>query len=684
MASAAADDIIRKIGQAARMGRLDEAALLAAQANARNIRAPRLSALSGAVEFHRGQFARAADYLRDALADLPNDLVIRANLAEALYHLGRLAEARQVCDSAHASRDPSLRLVRLGGFLAQEDRDFEAAVRFYRHVVDRQPDDWEAWNNLGNAHRGLDDFKASVRALEKAARIAPDARPVRLNLASSLFESGRMDEAEALFDRLIAEDPADPAPHRSRFTFYHALGREDDAYAAIRKAAQAAPHDAVLQADLGQEAARRNEYDEAERAYEAALAVEPALGPAFVGLGSVYERMNRESELDPLRARAEAAGTDAQSLAYIDALILKRGGDFAGAYAALERSADVVVPGRKFHLRGVLLDRLGRTAEAIEAFKAMNAHWRDEPSQPLERARSYRDMVRCGIDLVTPPWAASWTRADPPSPYRKPVFLVGFPRSGTTLLDTMLMAEKNVLVLEEEPFIGEFESEIGGIEALPSLDDAAIRQARESYFAKVAASGALDRDTVVVDKHPMHLNQVPAIHRLFPHARFVLILRHPCDVLLSCFITNFRTNAAMANFLDLDDAASLYDMTLTYWEKARALFDLPVHTVIYERLVADQHRELASLFAWLGFPSLDAGFDHRDAARSRGTVRTASYSQITEPVYTRAAGRWRRYRDFLEPAIPVLAPWIDRFGYGLDDDTVPPGGEIIGFTGHGG
>ena len=674
MASAAADVMIGRIGQAARSGRLDEAALLAAQAKAQDIREPRLSALSGAIEFHRRQFARAVDYLQDAVAHFPDDIVIRANLAESLYHVGRIADARLICDHAHAFRDRSLRLVWLGGFLAQEEGDFEDALRFYRHLVEARADDWEAWNNLGNAHRGLEDVAASVEALEKAYKLAPDARPVRLNLANGLFETGRTDEAEAMFDRLIADDPADPQPHLSRFKLYQAQGREDEAYAAIGRAAPAAPTDPAILSDFGQIAARRNDYAEAESAYERALAIDPDLGPALVGLASVYERMNRESELDPLRARAEAAGVDAESMAYIDALILKRGGDFAGAFAALERSGDVVVPGRKFHLRGVLLDRLGRHAEAIAAFEAMNAHWREDPSRPADRARDYRDMVAKCADLLTPEWPATWTHADPPSPWRTPIFLVGFPRSGTTLLDTMLMAEKKTLVLEEEPFIGEIEGELGGIEALPGLDEATIRRARENYFARVAACGPLDGETLVVDKHPMHLNKVPMIRRLFPGARFVLILRHPCDVLLSCFLTNFRANMAMANFLDIDDAAALYDVTFSYWEKARAIYDLPVYTMIYERLVADQHSALAPLFAWLGFSDLDAGFDHREAARARGTVRTASYSQVTEPIYTRAAGRWRRYRNFLEPVLPTIGPWIQRFGYALDGDILPSGG----------
>jgi hypothetical protein len=143
----------------------------------------------------------------------------------------------------------------------------------------------------------------------------------------------------------------------------------------------------------------------------------------------------------------------------------------------------------------------------------------------------------------------------------------------------------------------------------------------------------------------------------------VLALRHPCDVVLSCYLTNFRINNAMANFLRLEDAAALYDLSFTHWEKAKALFDLPVGTVVYERLVEDKDRELRPLFDWLGLAWPGEAFDHRDAARARGTVATASYAQVTEPIYTRAAGRWTQYRTQLEPVLPVLASWIKRFGY---------------------
>ena len=152
----------------------------------------------------------------------------------------------------------------------------------------------------------------------------------------------------------------------------------------------------------------------------------------------------------------------------------------------------------------------------------------------------------------------------------------------------------------------------------------------------------------------------------------ISIYRHPLDVLLSCYLTNFRVNNAMANFLDLEDAATLYDQTFTHWEKAQAVFDLPVKTVVYERLVEDTTRELRPLFDWLGLDWPGDDLDHRDAARARGVVHTASYAQVTEPIYTRARGRWLGYRQHLAPVIETMRPWVEKFAYSLDDGRIPP------------
>lgn len=658
---------LQQIAAMARAGRLDAAALMVEQERVDGKMDPILAALGGAIEFHRGRFTRALPYLTEAQGYHPADMTVRANLAEAYFRCGDSAAALALCDEPNVARDASLRLARLGGHLAQEAEDFERAISFYRRVAKEQSDDWSIWNNLGNALSASGEHEAAAEALRRAFKLAPDSAPIMLNLGNTLFQAGQIDEAEQLFKSASARFPEDPHPHMSLFTLYRDIGREDEAYDAVREAARRAPDSAPIQSDFGQEAARRNDYAVAEPAFEAALKIDPALGPAFVGLASVFERMNRESELDPLYDRALAVGLDIESMAYIEALRHKRSGDIEAAFEALGRSGDVVVAGRKHHLRGTMLDRMGRHEEAFAEFTAMNEHWIEDPSQPVERARTYRQRVTQAMATLSSEWIESWSPnpdADfNPSPEPTPIFLLGFPRSGTTLLDTMLMADPNVRVLEEEAFIGEIEVSLGGLAALPSLSPTQLTEARARYFAKVEARVGPLNGVRIVDKHPMHLNSVSVIRRLFPDAKFVLALRHPCDVVLSCFLTNFRINNAMANFLRLEDAAALYDLSFKHWEKARALFDLPVGTIVYERLVEDKDRELRPLFDWLGLQWPGEQFDHRDAARRRGTVATASYAQVTEPIYTRASGRWTRYRSQLDAVLPVLKRWITHLGY---------------------
>ena len=456
------------------------------------------------------------------------------------------------------------------------------------------------------------------------------------------------------------------------YGMYQKLGWEVDAYAAITEAARRAPQDAAIQSDLGQEASKHNDYAIAEQAFQNALSLDPAMGPTYVGLASLYERTNREVELDPLIERARSNSVDAPTICFIEALLLKRANSFDAAFAALEAAGDVIIPGRMFHLRGVLLDRLGRHDEAFAAFSAMNQYWLDDPSKPQDRALQFRNVIQRDLALSKPAWIRSWSPPPAADGRASPIFLVGFPRSGTTLLDTMLMRDPRVAVLEEEPFLAEMETSLGGPEAFAALDQAALQSGRDLYFELVAKTIDLSADTILVDKHPLHLNKVPVIKRAFPDARFVLALRHPCDVLLSCYLTNFRINNAMANFLDLEDAATMYDLTFRNWENARELFELPVGTVVYERLVEDTSRELRPLFDWLGLDWPGDDVDHRHAARARGLVTTASYAQVTEPIYQRAAGRWHRYAKQLEPMFHQLRPWAERFGYSLEDGRIPP------------
>jgi hypothetical protein len=242
---------------------------------------------------------------------------------------------------------------------------------------------------------------------------------------------------------------------------------------------------------------------------------------------------------------------------------------------------------------------------------------------------------------------------------------VGFPRSGTTLLDTMLMGHPDVEVMEERPVLSRLRTETGGFDALATMDEAEVRRVQKRYFEIAGEFTELRQGSLLVDKSPLHMLDVAQIYRLFPNARFILALRHPADVVLSCFIAKFRMNNSMANFVTVETVAEFYDLSFRIWEQARVLFPIEVSTVVYERMIEDPEATLRPVVESLGLAWAPEMLDHQRTAEARGVITTASYAQVTQPLYRGAAGRWRRYRKHLEGVLPRLHYWVEKFGYDL-------------------
>lgn len=657
--------VLRQAIAAAQSGDLRQARSLAERALVNGGDVVALNAFLGMLRAREGDAAGAIQHLQRAHAGRPGDVTIACNLIAALIDARRHGEALAVAGRDLAIADRSMRVARYRGFLAQTAERFEEAVEAYEMVVRQAPDDFESWNNLGNARSATGDDAGSVDALQRAVKLDPAAPPTRLNLAAALLRAGKREESEAVLRKASADFPEDARALHDLYVQYKRDNRQEDALPALEAAIQRDPDNANLQLKLGVECGLVRRVDDAEQAFRKAIRIDPKMVDAYLGLIIQYEHTNREDDFADLIALAETNGLDVGALGFLRAMEHRRTGRFEEALEALALVPAPIEPERTPHVRATVLDRLGRSDEAFAAFEETNRLHALSPTAPLVRAAELRDEIGKEVAALSPEWLAGWSAAAPAPERPDPIFLVGFPRSGTTLLDTILMGHPDTLVLEEQPPLNHVDKAIGGFAAIPTLSEAEIVKARRDYFDEVATLGTLSANTVLIDKSPLFLHKVPLIQRLFPKARFILALRHPCDVLLSCFMSNFRLNAAMSNFLRIEDAAEFYDLTFRYWERARELLPLNVHTVIYERLVDDVEGEVRPLFDFLGLDWHEAALDHRSTAKSRGLITTASYSQVTEPIYKRASGRWQRYRTHLEPVFPTLAPWVEKFGYTL-------------------
>ena len=656
---------IRNAMSAARSGRIPEAVGIAERAIADGCDSAALNAMLGTLHCQTGNLEGGIRHLRDARALRPSDAVIALNLATALAQQGDYQSALVVLTDEIARTDQTLRLQRVRAYLAQHAGDFQTAIPIYEAIVAAVPDDWETWNNLGNTRRLSGDAEGSVLALEQAAGIEPDSAPVRLNHAMALAGVGRVEEAESGLRRLAADYPQDPHPLRELHLILKELGREEEALAALEAAAERDPSSVELLMALGSHRLNMLQTDAAEQAYRRVLELQPDHDLANLGVAGVFELTNRVEELSALVEEARQRGTSENVVNFIRAMDHRRHKRFAEGLEALKKVPVELESTRRYHLLGQLEEGAGNHDEAFAAFKRMNELQATDLSRPGERASAYRGSLRKQIEVLDPEWVGSWRAERRTDARPSPVFLLGFPRSGTTLLDTMLMGHPDVEVLEEESTLLEAAKLLQPFEKLPTAADEQIGAARDEYFRVAARHASLAPGKLLVDKNPLSMNLLPIIHRLFPNARIILALRHPCDVVLSCYAANFKLNDAMPNFLRLDTAAELYDLSFTYFEKARALFDPPVHQIVYEKLVADGENELRKLLEFLGLEWNDAVLDHQTTARSRGRIKTASYSQVGQPIYSQAAGRWTNFRKHMEPVLPVLKPWAKKFGYSV-------------------
>ncbi|MEK7265401.1 MAG: sulfotransferase [Pseudomonadota bacterium] len=661
---ASTEDLLAQAIAAARAGDMRKARERAERGIETAAEATPFHAFLGMLFARSGDKAAAAEHLRRAHEARSGDITIACNLISVLMTDNRDEDALAVATEALAKGDNSLRIARYRGFLAQKLEQFEEAIKAYGMVLERTPDDFECLNNIGNARAGVGDNLRAAEDLRRAIAIDPAAAPTRLNLASTLIALGRNDDAEAVLRKAAEDFPADSHAPYQLYVHYKSQAKQKEAIAAIEDAVDRDPNVAGMQLKLAIEYGLERRVLEAERAFRRAIDLNPLETDAYLGLAIQYEHTNREEDFAPLIELARRNGLDDGPLAFIEALELRRLGNFSDSLQRLEAVPPDVEKIRTVHVRATLLERLLRTDEAFESYAETNRLMAESPTTPLERAAKLRAELELELGLLTPDWRDSWQEVEIGDDREDPVFLVGFPRSGTTLLDTFLMGHPGAIVMEEQPPLNIVSDELGGMAVLPALDSAGVAAARRRYFEEVEKIQPLVPGKLLIDKSPLFLYRAPLIRRLFPRARIILALRHPCDVVLSCFMSNFRLNTAMANFLHLKDAADFYDISFSHWRKSAELFELNAHTIVYERLIEDVSAELNPLLGWLGLERNQEMLDHRKTAKSRGLITTASYSQVTEPIYKRASGRWERYRAHLEPIVDILAPWAMEFGYG--------------------
>ena len=410
--------------------------------------------------------------------------------------------------------------------------------------------------------------------------------------------------------------------------------------------------------------------------YRALLLRAPGFAEAWLGLAGACERANDLAGMQDALSRAQAMPLSASQQAGLKQLLGKlasRRNDNTAACRFLGEAFEAQVPDPLWKSQlgfdyGVCLDKAGRFAEAWQTFNAAHA-MRNGVTGDAAGDRQALDF----FTLLRAPVSGDWPKIGPPDDgIPDPVFVVGFPRSGTTLLEQILDARDGLVSFDEQPYLPKtlLALQNEGVvypSGLAALDAQMRGRLRNHYFRQTEARVPDRGGRRLVDKNPLNWARVPLIRALFPQARIILALRHPCDVILSCYMRNLRSTVLGGAFSGFDRIADLYIEMADYWQALAPKLDMPVLVSRYEDLVADAQTSTRQIAAFLEIPWDPGWLDNSSHARSKAIIHTPSYAQVTEPLNARAMGRWRNYRRFFDAAIMArLQPAASAMGYSLD------------------
>lgn len=653
-------------------GELTSAEKILLKINKRQAGIPDVLHMLGFIALETGRPRIAAKYLSDIAKRAPNNAGLLNLLGCAYYKDENFGEAIETFLKVTALAPQNLGAqFNLANALYDAGRYEEAAAR-YGDLLRQRPDDAESHNGLGKALLKLGERSTAIAAFSTALEITPDDPEFQMYMGAALAQEDQLGEAALHLERAVALDPEMVKAMQILAIVMLRMGRTDKAVSLARKALTLDADNAETHRVLGIANLEDRNFDDALKSLETARKLQPNDPETLEALAGLLEKSSKLDRASQVATDGLKAHPDHFGLKLIAGRIAFRSKEHEKALDIFLSMADDDQPlelrRKRYFELGRVYDRLGEADKAFDCFvrgnEAEAQSWR---AQKLGTGQMM-DYVARHLETFEEGWVSQWS---PPftsqGTEKSPVFMIGFPRSGTTLLDQILDSHSGIQVLEEPPTIDAVRSMLtdGDSEypqGIATLSQQKIADLRQVYFDAARKFADIDERAVLVDKLPLNTVDVGLIYRLFPDAKFILSLRHPLDVCLSCFMQPFDLNAGMTSFLTLEDTAKLYAAVMRLWERYESLFPLKVHRIRYEDLVADLKHSAAAVLEFLDVPWDDAVLAYSDHAQERA-LSTPSYYQVTESIYTRARYRWVRYEEHLRPVFGTLRPFIEDFGY---------------------
>jgi tetratricopeptide (TPR) repeat protein len=598
------------------LGRAHEAIALYEQALRSNPRSIEAHNNLGNGFLELGQLDDAVNCYQRALKIAPQDAQIHCNLSNALRRSGRLQEALASCRRASAL-DPKLSVAHntLGLIFAALGQ-LEQAVASYRQALKLNAQDVEALNNLGNVLRDLGDCREALSLYARAIELEPRSAVSHCNLGHALLEFRRIHEAAASYARALELQPESASMHLSLAAALRLQRRTAEAEQHCQAALALDPNQVDALSLLGELRADRGEFSAAQELFQRAIAIDPDFPFAFFSIA----------------AHRKMSGDDTAWLMGAEALLAKR--------QPLRHEINL-----RYAL-GKYFDDIGQYEHAFSNYRQAN--------ELSKRYGSDYDAAKLTqrVGEIIDSFDAAFLRQRQSFACDSeiPVFIIGMPRSGTSLTEQILASHPAVFGAGELTFWG---SAFAAYEAagLKSRSGASMMPGIAGDYLQrlMSLSGEARR---VIDKMPANFLYAGLIHAAFPRARIIHMQRHPIDTCLSIYFQNFFNREPYTN--DFANLAHYYGEYLRVTGHWRAL--LPSATLLeipYESLIADQEGWTRRMLDFVGLPWDSKCLDFHLTNR---VVITTSKWQVRQKIHAASAGRWRNYEKFVEPLMRLVEP----------------------------
>lgn len=565
----------------------------------------------------------------------------------------------------------------------------------------------EVYNSLGLGLKAAGNLRDAEISLRKAISLMPSFHISHINLGNTLIELGRAKDAVTCFKQAKSLKPDFAITHFNLANALQILGKFEEAATSYKQAISLNPDHFVAHNNLGFTLSNLQRPEEAESHYKSAIALNPDYSEAYLNVGNLHYSMERlekavESyqkaietkpdyaepylnlcELFEKTHRLEDVLTIAENgkdkvperedeFLFFEASILFRQECYerAGALISKINFAKVSKHRRTAFLK-LKADWLHHQKDfdgAFDAFLAMNQSAKNTAKYRNSQPDQYYDFQKEKVREIEQLQYSSPFKDMIQAEWFQPTFLIGFPRSGTTLLDTILRSHSKIEVIEEQPMVRAMSEKLGhskSVADIENIDEDLARSLREVYINELEKHVDLSNKSLVIDKLPLNILSIPLIKKVFPNAKFILALRHPLDCILSCWMQNFNLNPAMANMVELSRIVDFYCTAMEMLKLCEPRYQMNICTIRYEDLVANFDENVSNLLTFFDLCWEREVKDYQKTALRRAKVNTPSYSQVVKPLYNSATYRWKKYEKQLLTYKPKLLFWAQSFGYDL-------------------